>query len=257
MTIIEAFAGNNLAKGIYHSVENISFGNGYDFVPVTTSELAQKIKDSSLGGLDYRAKMVPEPGFASVFDGLAFDPENVRTQSFALLARKEKEPVGVMSAVIAPQSWILNQRYFQRATDGVRICDFSTISNDKIPEYLIIPAWTKVVPDHLVHFAIPGFRAFHKVMAVLQESAPENTWMEAIAQGEWPMSRNEEMLQLLDRGLGAYIDQAELPFQLEQVGKNNKGSLSSVKMAPLMGLQRIGRLGSARTLGPVFAKRVK
>jgi hypothetical protein len=247
---------NPLANGIYSQVEGVGFGSRYQIKPVVSSETAQALKDV-LGGIDYRAKIEPEPGYGSVFEGLDFDSERLRSQSFALYDQEKNRPVGIMTAIVAPKIWVSNQRYFKRESGGARISDFKAITGHDLPDFLIIPAWTKVVPEHLGHFAIPGFRAFRRMMGLIQDKAPENTWMEAIAQGEWPVARRDELAKLTDQGVGAYIPQEDLPFSLDQIGKNNKGSSSSVKMAPVMGLKRIDGLGSSVSLGPSFAKRVK
>jgi hypothetical protein len=244
-----------LANGIYEKVKSINFGDGFKIKPVITEETVTALKDV-LVGIDYRAKINPENGFASMFEGLAFDPQRLRSQSFAIINEETNKPVGTITAIIAPKPWISTQRYFMREENGVRVRDFKAVSGDKLPEFVIIPAWTKVVSEYLGHFAIPGFHAFKKMMEFIQQGAPKNTWMESIAQGEWPVDRRDELTKLTDQGVGTFIATSELPFTLDLIGKNSRGSSSSAKMAPIMGLSKINNLGSSVSLGPSFAKRV-
>src|SRR3990167_9256062 len=104
-----AYPSNRFAQGIYEAITQIKFGDGVKVIPVTTLEIAAQLRTSEIKSIDYRAKVTQEVGFASVFNGLAFDPENVRSQSIALY--EDDEPVGVMTQVIAPRSWIEGQRY--------------------------------------------------------------------------------------------------------------------------------------------------
>ena len=249
-----AYPQNELAENLLGKVGDGNFGINYRLVPVTSLDIVEQIQRTEIKGIDYRAKIDPENGFASVFDGLAFDPEKVRSQSFALY--EKESPVGVMTAVIAPRTWIAEQRYFARENGGARVVDAHAVTGDELPNFYIIPAWTKVLSSHRLKFVIPGFRAFRKVMQEIQESAPSNTWMEAIAQGQFPFERKEELIKLSRRSLNTFIPEDELPFGLKIIGKNNSGSSSSVKMARLMGMKQIADLGSNLTLGPVFTKRV-
>jgi len=244
---------NRLAEELLEVVKNVSFGSGRIIKPVTSPGIVEEIEKTEIRGIDYRAKKKPEDGFASVFEGLAFDPKRVRSQSFALY--EQESPVGVMSFVIAPQAWIAEQRYFARENGGVRVVDAQSVTNTEIPSFYIIPAWTKVLHSHRLKFAIPGFRAFRKVMEIIQKSAPSDTWIEVTAQGQFPFDRKGELIELSKRELNTFIAEDELPFDLEMVGKNNSGSSSSVGIALLMELRQVDNLGSALTLGPVFTKK--
>ena len=115
---------------------------------------------------------------------------------------------------------------------------------------------TKVVPKHRLQFAMPGFKAFKRIVSQIQESTPPNTYMEVIAKGEWPFERTNELTKLVERGEGVYVPQTELPFKLTTIGMNYKGSSVSVKIAALLGLKKVEALGSAVSLGPSFIKRV-
>ncbi|MFC1627044.1 hypothetical protein ACFL18_00620 [Patescibacteria group bacterium] len=248
----EAYPNNKLANSIYQTALTMGLNDGGKIVPVTTEEIVDQIKNSPIKQLDYRAKIQPENGIGSIFSGLAFDPKSVRIQSLALY--EQENPVGIMSFVVAPKTWIKKQRYFKRKNNGVEVVDAQAITGEKLPDFYIIPAWTKVIDSHLLKFAIPGFRAFKKIIKLIQESASQNTWMELIAQGQF--EERSKLAELLKREIGTFIPKNELPFQLDMIGKNNQGSSSSRKMAKLLGLKQVENLGSGLTLGPVFVKEI-
>lgn len=251
----KSYDKNMLAQGIYGAITRANFGSNFRVVPVTSLEIVEQLKASEIKEVDYRAKIEQEDGFLPVFDGLAFDSKNVRSQAIALY--EGDEPVGVMTQVIAPKKWIEKQRYFEKEQNGIYVRNFETVSRDGLPDFMIIPAWTKVAPRHLLRFAVPGFRAFRNAMSQIIENAPKNTWMEAIAQGQFPFDRRNELLAIAERGVGTFVPKDALPFEMDLIGKNNSGSSSSVKMARVMGLGQIQNIGSAMSLGPVFAKKLK
>jgi hypothetical protein len=94
-------------------------------------------------------------------------------------------------------------------------------------------------------------------MNTVEELAPSNTWTEVVAQGQWPISRKNEIDELIEKGVGSYISEDKLPFDMNLIGVNNSGSSSSVKMAIHTGMNMIKNVGSALTLGPVFSKKIK
>jgi hypothetical protein len=249
-----AYPSNDLAERLLGEVKAINFGDGCRMVPVTELCIADQIEATEIKGIDYRAKTKSEDGFAPVFDGVAFDSKRVRSQAFALY--EGKSPVGVMTTVIAPRTWIAEQRYFAREDGGVRVVDAHAVTGVQLPDFYIIPAWAKVLPSHRLKFAIPGFRAFKMVINIIEEVAPSGTWMEVIAQGRFPFERKGELINLSDRGLDTFIPEDELPFDPGLIGKSDPFSSSSAKMAQLMDMRQVEKLGSNLTLGPVFAKQV-
>lgn len=253
----EAYSQNPLATEIYGAMRSAGFGDQFNTVPIANEEIIEQIKASKLKGVDYRAKVKAEPGFASVFDGLAFDPENLRSQSTAIY--HDEKPIGLMTQVIAPRKWIESQRYFERDTDGVYVRDFESVSKNGMADFLVIPAWTILDSEYRYPKTIisPGFQAFQNIMKLIQTNAPQNTYMEAIAQGQFPFDRKGELQALADRGVNVFIPQSELLFSLDLIGKNNGGSMASVNMAERMRLERVDGLGSGLTLGPVFARKLK
>ncbi|MCL5970052.1 MAG: hypothetical protein M1450_00920 [Patescibacteria group bacterium] len=208
-----AYPENEFANKILNTIRSIHFGDNCKIVPVVSHEIISQIKRTEIGG-DYRAKAEAENGIASVFDGLAFDPEKIRSQSFAFY--EGENPVGLMSAVIAPRPWIAEQRYFKREEGkGIRVVDAHTISGEELPEFYIIPAWTKVLDSHRGKFAIPGFNAFKKVMQEIEGSSPTDTWMQVIAQGKLPFDKRENAIELSKREIGTLIPLEEFPFDPE------------------------------------------
>jgi hypothetical protein len=250
----ESYTNNPLAEEIYQLMVNIGFGGQFKVEPVINQEAVTRIKDSSLQGLDYRSKTVFEPGFGTVFTGLAFDPENIRTQATAIYD-KEK-PIGLMTHVIAPRAWVSQQRYFERVDDGIVIRDFRAVSGNIMADYLIIPGWTILDRQYRFPRAIikPGFEAFKQIISLLKSQSPNNTFIEAAAMGKFPPSQRNLLLELVNREVGTFISKSELPFELDEIGQNAEGSMASVNMAEKIGLSRIADLGSGRSLGPVFAK---
>ena len=68
--------------------------------------------------LNTDAKIHSEEGFASVFEGLAFDKNRVRRQAIGI-TDQEGTMVAITNILILPKSHIQSRRYFQRETGGV------------------------------------------------------------------------------------------------------------------------------------------
>lgn len=248
-----AYPDNELANNIASIVSSIPFGEGFDIAPVTTTEAYKALLENHIG-IDYRAKAETSEGLVSVFEGLAFDPENLRSQTFTL--SEAERPIGCISLIIAPKSWVEKQRYFEQVNGGLALRDAHSITGGDIPEFYIIPGWTKVETSHRGDFGIQGVRALTKVIQRLTDEAPENTWIEMAPQGLLPKERFGETEVLAKQYIGEFIADKDLPFEPSIVGGNTEGSNSTVKMARLMGMQKIENIVSSKTLGPVFAKRV-
>lgn len=254
--MIEAYSANPFAQEVCGAMKNAGFGEEFRTQPVVDESTIQQIKASKLQGLDYRAKINPEPGFSSTFEGLAFDPDHIRTQSTAIYD-KEK-PIGLMTHVIAPRKWIEQQRYFERVDGGIRIRDFRAVSNSGMADFMVIPGWTILDTDYRFPRKIirPGFAAFNKIMDMIQASAPKNTYVEAVAMGRFPPSERQKLLDIATLDLDTFVPSKELPFELDMIGLNADGSMASVNMAERMGLNRVVGLGASRSLGPVFVKQL-
>jgi hypothetical protein len=243
-----------LANRIEDAVLAVNFGDNRRIVPVANVETMTQLYEAGIG-LDSRVTAEAKLGIASVFDRIAFDSENVRSQSFAIF--EGENPIGSMSVLTTPKSWIAKQRYFQKGVDGVKVLDAHAISGPELPEFYIIPGWTKVTDSHRGLLAHPGFTAFRNVIEILEDSAPDDTWMEAVAQGQLPSDMRRKAFELSDNEVGTVIPFDEFPFDADMIGVSSGGSTSTVKMARLLGLAKLDNLGSVSTLGPVFAKKIK
>lgn len=254
--MIETYSANPFAREVYGAMKGAGFGEDFHIIPVVDESTIEQIKGSKLQGLDYRAKINPEPGFASTFEGLAFDPDHIRTQSTAIFDKDK--PIGLMTHVIAPRKWIEQQRYFERVDGGIRVRDFKAVSNNGIADFMVIPGWTILDSDYRFPRKIirPGFTAFNKIMEMIQASAPKNTYVEAVAMGRYPASERQKLLDIAARDLDTFVPLEELPFELDMIGLNADGSMASVYMAERMGLKRVAGLGASRSLGPVFVKQL-
>jgi hypothetical protein len=252
----EAYRGNILANTVFEQAATANFTDRYELIPVTSLDNIQKAVDAGIG-FDERTRFQQGDGYGSLFDGLAFDKENIRTQAVILLDREKETPVGIMSTAILPQSAFGEQRYFQRVTGGVQIRDISVVTGSNLPDFVVVPAWTNVVPEHRGRFALSGFHAFGKVMGAIEEAAPDNTWMEIVAQGLWPTPQRRELVAFASQPVGTFIPESALPFSLDIIGRSSPGARATEKLATKIGLQKREGLGSATSLGPIFTKRIK
>lgn len=227
-------------------VEKFNFGKDYKIVRIDNVEKFNLIKGSELG-MDSRAKAEQTDGYSTVFEGLAFDPENVRTQAYYL--ENGEKPVAVITFAITPRKILANDRYFKKKEGGVEICDLTSLTGE-IPEFTISPAWTKVDKEHRTKFALPGFKMVKEILAKLKESAPDGSWIETAAQGKGHFYNF-----LASKKVGQLIPNEELPFNIKDFGQPTKGSVSTVKMAELFKIPQFPDIGSF-TLGPVFIEKI-
>lgn len=203
--------------------------------------------------MDFRAVIDSKPNFVSTFEGLDFDPNNIRTQAFALI---DEMPVAVMTLVTVPEKIVANQRYFKVNPDSssLRLLDFKGITEEEeLPRFLIVPGWTFIKPEMRNVMALKGYHFMNDIITTAIDVAPEGTWIEAVAQGYG----NKYKYDVTNMEIGCDYGQEELSFPISDVGVNWPGSTSSVKFANHLGLYKVEKVGSARSLGPVFVKRVK
>lgn len=242
---------NTLSDEINSRVQNISFGENINIVRVDNKDKFAELSDSGLG-LDYRTKSENSDKFASLFDGLAFDENRIRTQSYFL---KDKEKVAaIITFAITPRKWANEQMYLKKKNSGIEICDFSSLNNEN-PEFVISPAWTKVDSEYLNKFAIPGFKLFKNVLEILENKSPQNTFLEISARGNY-IKKGELQEFLKEKGVGSFIPESELSFKLEEIGIPSKGAESTAKMARLLNIPLLPDVATT-SLGPVFVKRAK
>lgn len=252
----EWYPSNSLAQKICDDVCSSRFGNDFQITPIVDASTAQDVQ-RTIQHLDNKAKIVPQDGYATVFEGLAFDENRVRTQAVVIYDGKVNRPVAVSTFVIAPRTWVQKKRYFEKVNDGIIIRDFTTISqNQSLPQFLFFPGWTYVDLPYRLHFALSGFRAIKRIMDTIQFYAPERSWAEEIPRGRWPRKRESEVLALAAYPVGTYLSKNDLPFSLEALSQNSLGSSSSVKIAKHLGLHRVNNISSVHTLGPVYVKQL-
>jgi len=252
----EAYRGNPIAQGVLTELQRSFFGAQYKLVPVINKNVVKQVQ-ATIRHLDNKARVTTDNEYATVFEGLAFDPHRVRSQAFTIFDKVTRKPVAVSAFILAPTKWILSKRYFEKASDGIIIRDFRHLShNDQQPNFLFFPGWTYVDPGYRLQFALPGFRAIKNVMTYIRANAPNHTWAEEIPRGTWPRNRETETVALAKNPVGTHIFADQLPFELSAMGINSPGSSSSVKVARHLGLEKITNISSVSTLGPVFASQL-
>lgn len=251
----EVYKNNPLAQAILQEFKRSNFGDKFTIVPVIDKDITKHIGET-IQHLDNKAKIDPEYGYATVFEGLAYDTSRLRSQAIAIYDKNINKPVAISAFMIAPADWIANKRYFENTGNGVTIQDFKRITRYEIPKFLFFPGWVYIDPLYRLAFALPGFHAIKRLTNFIKTSAPANTWAEEIPRGTWPRNRESETLALAKQPIGTYIPQEKLPFTIQTLGQNSVGSASSVKIAKHLGLDRIHYMSSINTLGPIYAKQL-
>ncbi|MCX6712774.1 MAG: hypothetical protein NTY66_01045 [Candidatus Vogelbacteria bacterium] len=277
---METYDPNPETKSLTETIADVfrsaNFGEGIEVVPVTGPAIVEEIRHSELRGLDRRSPMEGNETTASVFEGLDFDPERLRSQVVALYANIEgkRTPVALATIVIAPKAVIKDERYWEKTADGLVLKGFQTELSvngmeTALPDFVIEPAWTKVDPRFLGRFAITGFRTIKNALHTLEEKAPANTYIEIQAQGNLPYRGDDDPTfpELRNETeIGKVIRSEDLPMMetnrgeiniINIFGQNTEGSSSTVKMAKLLDVPRIENIAGQLTLGPVFRKQIK
>lgn len=258
---------SDLASRLTEIVDSLNFGENRMLHSLSTVEEFKSVKENGLG-LDGRVSVEGTEFIASPIEGLAFDPKRLRSQVFAIM--ENERPVGVMTFIIAPWGYIANQRYLALEDDGLKVIDYKEIY-DEGPEFLIIPAWTELLPEfrQKLSLARAGAEAFDSIIGQISSQAPRGTWIESVAQGEIAEKKEDEnnkdrferinkVRELTkNRNVGDVISFEEFLFDMESFGKNGKGSAATVHNAKRIGLKKVDGVASDDTLGPVFIKKVE
>ncbi|MFZ2038909.1 MAG: hypothetical protein WAV11_03145 [Minisyncoccia bacterium] len=258
----------SISEQIINIINETNFGQNIDVIPVDNIEIFKQIKDKL--GTDIRSRTDEDEKYGSIFNGLDFDLNKMRSQSFAIYDKnnEEKTPVGIMTFIIAPKWWAEQERYIEKVPEGVIFRDYSDLlektgNSRQLPDYTIMPAWTKVDSKYLGKFALPGFRVMEKVINLLSMEAPENTFIQMVAQGTADKDLLKKLKDLISViNIGQKISKEEmlatsgLDFS-DLVGRNTQGSESTVKTAKHFQLDEVINYGSASSLGPVFIKKIK
>ncbi|OGC69968.1 hypothetical protein A2415_04920 [candidate division WWE3 bacterium RIFOXYC1_FULL_39_7] len=239
-----------LAQALYEEFSSTLWPAGYSVAPVDTPVMYYRLETSLRG--DSRGMPKMDEKHASVFEGLAFDPELIRCQTTVILF--EEQIVATMSFVIYPKKWIAHEKYFERDGNEVVVRGYEYPTGSQ-PNFLIVPGWTKVDPAHTVSLAFAGYKCFMRVINLLIAKAPYNTHMEAVAKGT-EIDKRRSLLELSQRNKGAVITAEEFGIPLENIAVPSEESAASVKMARILGLRQMPDIGSAVSLGPVFRTRI-
>ena len=140
----------------------------------------------------------------------------------------------------------------------LKVCNIEMITNREIPQFLIVPAWTRLNNLYTQRLAIKGVRTFNSIINYLSSAAPIGTLIEMVAQGLVEKEKQQEISEIIDSvGVGNYIPKIDLPFSKDIIGKNYPGSIPTVKAAVALGLKKIESVGAGATLCPVFIKFIK
>ncbi len=263
MENLENIPQKPLAQIIDEIVLSRNFGEGIEVVPVKEKSTIDDLKASGVF-IDMRAKEEEGGGYGSVFDGLAFDPENLRCQSFALYTeiKGKRVAIATMSIVIIPEKLLTYDRFIEKTKEGVFVRDFSDLNKatgeeSSLPSYVIYPAWTKVADNFRGKFAVPGLKTFKQILDKLEELAPPRTFLEVVAQGRLSWEERKTMgVIIATHEAGDFIPYSEFPFNASTLGANIEGSNSTVKFARWLGMTEIKNFSDDDTLGPVFIKKV-
>jgi hypothetical protein len=242
---------SNLIGGLNRLAEDVLSSKNFIWHQVKTKEEFDLVKSTL--GQDFRAVKESVEGVRSALEGLAFDPQNVRIQVF--YTTDGEKPVAVTTLAIAPKKWIEQQRYLLLTSGEIEVCHAWEIYRIRsAPEYLIMPAWTKVAQEHRGHFAFRGLKFIQGAIQLLEREAPRGTWLELIAMGKY---HNQKVPEIDNLKFGESLPLDNLPFPIEDFGTSCETSISTIKLASFLKLPRIGNAAHGKTLGPIFAKFVK
>jgi hypothetical protein len=265
MSSLENIPQKPLAQIINEIVLGKNFGEGIEIVPVDNPSIITDLRNTDIR-IDFRARENGDENYSSVFEGLAFDPEHVRCQSFALYTDIEgkRTPIGTMSFVITPRKIIEQERYLERKDDGLYLRDFSTLSEavgegKELPNFVISPAWTKLDDKFRgkITVAVAGVKIVKEVWNKLKELAPQKTFSQVVAQGKLSPEENGRLKKLTSSyEPDDIIHFSNFPFDIDFVGVNSEGSAVTVNFAEHLGLKKAPNFASVNYLGPVFIGKI-
>jgi hypothetical protein len=242
---------SELSRNLDQIATSFSFGDGVEIKRLTNKEQFAAIKNSELG-MDSRAKSEEEEGYATVFEGLDFDADRVRSQAYFL--EKMGEIIAIITFTITPKKNFTEHKFLFKNNDGVTLCNFETVTGE-MPDFVISPSWTKVKPAYQTKFALPGFKIIKTVLEETEKIAPSNTWLDITAQGKF-IPKGESFKKMYGQEIGSFTPNSELPFPIDDFGIPINGAVSTVKLANLLGVPVLkNAVGS--TLGPIYVKKIK
>ena len=207
--------------------------NIWEWLKMTIVDTKNKL-DILLGSeiwCDYRVRSLASEDLNIVLSWLEFDKNLVRTE-IIVIYDKEK-PVWEMTFIITP--WKIfreNCRYLQKVEWWIKILDFETLTKENIPEFVVSLWWTKILDEYRWKFTHSWFGLQKAIVNKIKDSCPENTFIEAIAQGQF-YSNNflEYREKLFKLWIWIYLKQEDLDFPLEIIWIPKKSSRSTAKFA--------------------------
>lgn len=210
---------SELANTIIEVFKEEMNGTQFEVIPVT-DEITLRNASSKLG-VDSRATRNCINGRKEVFVGIEADNDFGRYQIISIF--HDNQPIGIFTFGVESKAIINNLKYVTVNT-GIDIqYSFEQIFGF-LPDHLIVPAYTQILPDYRVKIREVGFKAVKQTLNLLA-STITNSVTELVAQGD---------------GIN--------------IAKPRKESASVVRWASQLGLEQYEGVGGLPSVGPVFFK---
>jgi hypothetical protein len=246
---IEPLPISPLSTQIDASLNKVVWPAGYSIKRVESTE--ERL--SMTTGHDYRTSVEEQMGVASVFRGVDFDPEKIRTQEFAIT--REGRNIGVMTVAICPK-WSNEQaRYLQRTEDGqFGIITIQDLTGGVAPDFLIVPAFLELNENERGNGALTKamINSEKAIMAICSKNAPRDslTYIQMSAQADLTYAEIDSIRQMVQAG------KLEISETLSsRIGKPRHESRAAVTLACHLGIPAAPNVASIIGGGPVFMKK--
>ncbi|EKE27542.1 MAG: hypothetical protein ACD_3C00194G0002 [uncultured bacterium (gcode 4)] len=206
--------------------------------------------------IDPRLKSEENDCNTSVFSWLEFNKGKASSQ--AIVIYDAEKPVWVISFIITPwEIFNRNNRYLKRDWNSIQVLDFEGAIWEKIPEFIISPAWSKIKDEYRWKFTIQLFRLYESVIKEILGNVPPNAWIEVIAQWKY-WSKNMQKWQdyVFSLPIWSYIPKEMIDFDFAIFWEPQKQSESTSKLARYLGIDKRSDICNYKTLGPIFYKRI-
>ncbi|EKE29886.1 MAG: hypothetical protein ACD_2C00079G0003 [uncultured bacterium (gcode 4)] len=193
---------------------------------------------------------------ASVFNWLEFNKEKITSQ--AVVIHTDGKPIWILSFVITPIH-IFNKesRYLRRRWDDIEILDFKAATSEDLPDFIISPAWTKILDEYRWKYTIRWFSLYESIMKEIIANAPPKTGIEAIAQWQyWPENMKEWSNLISNLPVWSILPKDRIDFNFGILSQPTKWSKSTAKFAKYLGLSELTEVCNSKTLWPIFYKRI-
>ena len=205
--------------------------------------------------IDYRPRLFLDDS-APTEHGVAFDANAIRTQTVCLI--EGEAPVALMTLVIEPRIWLERQRFLKREGDLFVVADIAGVLQiDVVPAFAVGPGWTFVKSEYRARYGRLGVELMMQMLAAIADAAPADTWFMVSAAGPLPFEEQEIIDGIWERGVGSSVEPKELPVTTALVGTPRCESRATATFARLLGWGQLDGVADQRTLGPVFAKKIR